>query len=402
LKESERKIVLGRPFTKKDLTIYPIIFISLYILIYGAFIASGSGLLDRNGKPIGADFVGYWAASNLILSGNPEAVYDEKVLYAAERKITGTDYLLPINYPPNYLLMIAPLSILPYLISLLIWIGSTFLLYLILSYRIAPHFLTIWLAAAFPGAFQNIIHGNNGFLSAIFLGTGLILIERIPFVGGIVLGLLTYKPHLAVIIPFALIVGRYWKALFGMVSSAIVMAAITYFLFGREIWVLFIGRISSAFSILGKGYLPLSQIPSVFGTFLLAGITSSVAILIHIIVALGTLIITLLIWYRPAPFYLRAAILSVGILLISPHICTHDLAILGLPIAWIGWEIYKGEKFWGQKFILVLCWIAPLICTPIAVTIKVQIVPFVLVSFLLLVLLKFKRQSERAATSWPS
>jgi len=64
------------------------------------------------------------------------------------------------------------------------------------------------LALAFPGTFQNFIQGQNGFLSAALLGGGLVILERFPLTGGMLLGALSYKPHLAALIPVALLAGR--------------------------------------------------------------------------------------------------------------------------------------------------------------------------------------------------
>ena len=183
--------------TKERIKVYSRMFLVFYVIIYGYWILSGTtGIVDGQGKPIGSDFLGYWTASKIILSGNPTDVYDQAKLFSMEESISGIRYLVPVNYPPIYFLIIAPLALLPYLPSLAIWLCSTLLLFLYVIWRIAPHPATIWLTLAFPGTFQNIIHGQNGFLSAAILGGGLLCMERFPFIGGVILGFLTYKPHL--------------------------------------------------------------------------------------------------------------------------------------------------------------------------------------------------------------
>ena len=52
------------------------------------------------------------------------------------------------------------------------------------------------LAAAFPAVLPNFIVGQNGFLTASLIGGALVLLEGNPIASGILLGLLTYKPHL--------------------------------------------------------------------------------------------------------------------------------------------------------------------------------------------------------------
>ena len=64
------------------------------------------------------------------------------------------------------------------------------------------------LALAFPATFINLFHGQNGFLNAALLGAALLALDRRPVVAGILFGLLSYKPHLGLLVPLALLAGR--------------------------------------------------------------------------------------------------------------------------------------------------------------------------------------------------
>jgi hypothetical protein len=361
-------------------------FLALYVIIYGYWILSGEGIIDHQGKPIGSDFLGYWTASKIILSGNPIDVYNHTKLFSMEESISGIRYLLPVNYPPTYFLIIAPLARLPYLLSLAIWLLSTLLLFLYVIWRIAPHPATIWLTLAFPGTFQNFIHGQNGFLSAAILGGGLLCIERFPFIGGVILGFLTYKPHFAILIPIVLIAGRFWKTLAGMVVSTLFLISLSSFIFGLDTWLHFIQNITFAFKILETSMLPLIQMPTTFAGALLAGAHPLIAKILHGAVAFTALAFTVWVWSKKKPMFLRASVLVLGILLFTPHANTHDLVLLALPLAWIGWRIHSEGWFPKEMNILPICWIMPLLSVPTALLTKFQIMPFVLLIFLFLVL----------------
>ena len=54
--------------------------------------------------------------------------------------------------------------------------------------RIAPHRLTPFLFFGFPGVYVNFFYGQNGYLSTILLGGGLLLIDAHPFLGRSALG----------------------------------------------------------------------------------------------------------------------------------------------------------------------------------------------------------------------
>src|SRR5512139_1809356 len=102
---------------RERLTCYPRIFLVLYLLVGGYMILGGwfteEKLSDRLGKPIGADFVQYWAASHLALAGEAATVYDPTKFYEVERQVTGVFYPVPWLYPPTFLIILLPLALLP-------------------------------------------------------------------------------------------------------------------------------------------------------------------------------------------------------------------------------------------------------------------------------------------------
>ena len=142
-------------------------------------------------------------------------------------------------YPPTFLLLVLPLAFLPYAVSFICWLAVTGTGFLYVIRRLVPNNPLFWLVLVFPGTVNNVLFGQNGFLSAAFLGGGLILAERHPFAGGCLLGLLSYKPQLAWLIPLALAAGRYWQALLGAVISAVALALASLCLLGSDVWIAF-------------------------------------------------------------------------------------------------------------------------------------------------------------------
>ena len=201
----ERGLMTGRPQcqgeeNRKDrqrtikflLVLVGILFLGVYLHKIGTmggpklWVSSGAMYRsDRVGEPVGADFTLFWAASYLSLQGNPAEVYDFSHLQAIEQQLFGPEVGLPWPYPPTFLLMVLPLSLLPYLASLAIWLAATLAVFLIVLWRIGPHPLIFLLTLAFPGTLINFICGQNGFLSAALLGGGLLLLDRFPLVAGL-------------------------------------------------------------------------------------------------------------------------------------------------------------------------------------------------------------------------
>ena len=179
----------------------------------------GTSLLDPAGRPLGDDFVNYWAGAFLAWHGRAAEVYDWPAYDAFQESIVGAGldpYLY--SYPPILLILTAPFAALPYLPGLATWlIASWFAFYRALRLAM-PGRDGLLLALAAPAVFVNAYGGQNGTWTAAFFGGGLCLIERRPFVAGVLFGLMTYKPQLGLLIPVALLAGRAWWTIAGAVT----------------------------------------------------------------------------------------------------------------------------------------------------------------------------------------
>ena len=93
----------------------------------------------------------------------------------------------------------------PYAWGLAVWLVASFAAYLATMRAILPRPETLLVAAAFPAVFVNVGHGQNGFLTAALLGGALHWLDRRPWLAGVLIGCLAYKPQFGVLIPIALL-----------------------------------------------------------------------------------------------------------------------------------------------------------------------------------------------------
>jgi hypothetical protein len=266
--------------------------------------------------------------------------------------------------------------------------------YLLIIRRIAPHHLIIWWALAFPGAFQNFGYGQNGFLSVILLGGGLLLLESNPFLGGLLLGLFSYKPHLFILVPLALLAGRQWRALAGLLTGALGLMLASMLVFGPDIWRVFLGSLHNSMQILGRGQvggggtLPLTKVVSVFAALRMAGLGTPWSLTVQAAVSLAAAAGVVWIWGRRARAAPTSAVLVLGILLFTPYDFVYDLTLLALPLAWLGWEGYQHGFRRPEPAALFLGYLTPLISLPLAQAYHVQVAPFM---FIWLFILAWRR-----------
>ena len=126
----------------------------------------------------------------------------------------------------------------------LVWSGALYGFYSLLAHRLARDtdaFLFLLLA---PGVAVNLFFGQNGILSTILLGGGVLLLRSRPVLGGMLLGLMAYKPQLALLIPFALLAGREWRALAAAILSQLGLMLLSLLVLGVEPWLAFLYKLA--------------------------------------------------------------------------------------------------------------------------------------------------------------
>jgi arabinofuranan 3-O-arabinosyltransferase len=193
------------------------------------------------GGGVPSDFVDVWAAGRLALAGHAAAAYDWTTHKLVEETAVGHpfDGYYGWHYPPTFLFVAAALSQLPYASAYAVWVFGTFPAYLAAIRAIIGSRIGYLLAAAFPAVLANFVVGQNGFLTAGLIGGALTLLERRPLVAGVLIGLLTYKPHLGLLFPIALMAGGQWRAFATAAIVAALMAAASLLAFGSESWQAF-------------------------------------------------------------------------------------------------------------------------------------------------------------------
>lgn len=312
------------------------------------------------------DFCNYWIAGSLAMAGEPTAVFDFSRLKAFGEEAGGIHMDIPWFNTPIFLMLLLPLSLVPYHIALFLWLLTTMCGYLVIIRHLAPSAQSIWLALAFPSALFNISYGQSGFLSVIFLGGGLVLLGRSPIVSGIFFGLMTYKPHFALLIPIALAAGRCWETLGAMIMTCGILLAGTVLLFGIDVWGAFFQNIPLILNGLKGGLIstsstiPLWKMPTVFSAANLLGAGSIVAAVLQTIIGLAVAMLVGRVWKSNASVAIRSAVLVTGTFLITPYSFIYDTVLLSIALACLGWEGYKTGWLPGEKLCLLLGWIAPL------------------------------------------
>jgi arabinofuranan 3-O-arabinosyltransferase len=298
----------------------------------GVSYVQGSWLAGPDGA---TDFDTIWVAGRMALSGHAAAAYDWPTLKRAIESVVGHpfDVFPDWRYPPTFFFILLPVALLPYASAFVFWACSTFVAYLVAIRGIIGDRAGYVLAAAFPAVLANFMVGQNGFLSTALIGGVLLLMDRRPILAGVLLGLLTYKPHLGLLFPVALLAGGRWRVFATATLVAVLLALASWAAFGGESWHAFFPQMDRALKI--EGFADWTKLQSAFGLTRTFGGSEALAWLVQSVVMLITAAAIAVLWRSRVAYEIKAAALATGALLATPHLLMYDLTIMAVPLAFL-------------------------------------------------------------------
>lgn len=339
-----------------------------------------------NGKPFGNDFIAFWTASHLALTGHAQNTYNASLLFKAQQIAVPVSSQNPYIwfYPPTFYLVVLPLALMPYITAYWVFMLSTLCGYLLMLRRIVQGKTATLCIAAFSGLWINLFYGQNAFLTASLCGAALLCTERKPVLAGMFIGMLaSIKPHLALLFPVALISIGAWRILITAALTATAFTAIGTAILGTAALRGFLENLDDARLFLENGSQVWEKMPSVFAFARLLGTPVAWAYVAHFAFAVYAVFVVWSVWRHCQDQKLRGAALMTATFLISPYIFHYDLAWLAFPIAWLALSGMQNGWLRGEQEVLVVAWLLPiLMVVQIVTNLTVQIGPPVICSLL--------------------
>ena len=362
--------------------------VSAALLSY--LMATSSGTLDYQGRPIGTDFSQVWTAGRMVLDGRAVEVWNWDSHRAVQEAFHGPrlSEWYGWHYPPPFLLVATALAALPYLPALIAWQAATLVpfAWVIRRFTKRPEAWLFVLAA--PVTLICIMHGHNGFLTALLLGGGLMLLEKRPFAAGLLLGCLVYKPQFALVLPLLLLVLWNWWAIAGAVVSSLALIGLTLVFWGWPVWQAFLDSLALTQSIVieqgrtgwEKIMSPFSAVRSWGGSIFLAyGVQA-----LFTVISIGATL-----WLaRGARPDIRNAAVTAAVLISTPYVLDYDFVVLLAGVAFLWRDATRHGWLPWERSALALVWIAPLVARNIA---ALTLFPLGLVTALLVLALAARR-----------
>lgn len=333
--------------------VYPRMVAVLLVLGWAGSILAAPGWTDLAGNAVGYDFMAFWSGPHLIASDPSWPVYDSEQLGAFQRDVVPElqqDFSVPFLNPPVALLWFTPFGWLPYTTALLAWWGLALVawtaghLALARALRLPDWSVgqLLFASALFPPTLLWFFNGQaTPALFAVLSATLLLLVRGRDLPAGVVLGLLAFKPQVALGFALPLLVARRWSALVGGVASVALQIGASFWLW-PETWTQFLDARSDIAAILVDPTYKTWGVQSVYGLAHLAvgGWSPRLADALTGVMSLTGLGFLVRMWWSEPwePASTRWQVAMAGTLALALTLglqnFTYDLALLLLPF-WV-------------------------------------------------------------------
>ena len=360
---------------------YSLLLALVNVAALGFLVLTAKNGIDRNGFLIGTDFISFWTSGRMLHEG--ANVYDIAAHVAAQRAF----YTLPgeytaFFYPPNFLPFVFPLGFLSYLPALAAWLvvtGAAWLAAVRMWFRaLGLKGPALVLVLAFPPVLVTVTHGQTAFLVAALLGGGLLLVDKRPWLAGVLIGLATMKPQFGLLIPIALLASWQWRTVLSAGVTALALAAFSALAFGPQVWSDWLAITQTAGSATNDGNIGFAKMVSLFAGLRLIGVPSGAASAVQAAMSLAVAAaVARASWRRPFTPGLAALVLA-GAPLATPFVLDYDLLLTGFPLAYLFARAREhGFADW-ERITIAATFAAAAFARPLAIGLGVPIMPLVL------------------------
>jgi alpha-1,2-mannosyltransferase len=312
--------------------------LSLYSWALFALSFHHDGLLPPRFNAPGIDYMVFYTAARDVLRGDEAGLWDAAAFTARlnhdfARWLTAPLPPHPWVYPPPFLLLLLPFARLSFAASYAAFMLATLAAAACGAWVAAggPRMRVAWLLVLgfAPATAIDMIAGQNALLTAAILLGGLGVLERRPFLGGMILGAMIYKPQFAPMIPVALAARADRRALLGAGMGASALAIGSAAVLGLSVW-----RDSLHWALHGgAAFATWVRAGRLLGVSVYAGAArlgapAPVAQGLQAIAAVGAAACVFAAFRRPLPRPRRHAVLLAATVLAAPHVSPYDTVLL--------------------------------------------------------------------------
>lgn len=349
----------------KNLTLlifYTVTIIFAYISVNSWLnsLTTDHGIISIDGQYVGRDFLFFYAAAKQAVAGNIHDLYTGNLINGIPSTLVpelggeGINPQWPWLYPPHYLLLLAPFAALPYYFALATWLALSLLLPSIALWYYWRVRGLLWLAAILNiNIFICLVMGQNSLIFSSIAGIGIASLKNRPILAGVCFSIMSMKPHFAILIPLALLLGRYWQALLYTILSTLCLMLVSSFAFGWDIWGLAFTHFNLVQNYSLSDNIWFFSIYSTYRALLGFGFSSHYAWMGQFLVASVALYGFQNIWRKNHSLATKWLAFGIAALLCTPYNLHYDAVWITLPmLVWSAVQITQNNKILTAVWIL--------------------------------------------------
>lgn len=303
------------------------------------------------------DFFGLWSFAQFARTHAPQELYQPVLLnqyqHALDPAFTG---FYPFPYPPDFLLPLWPLPWLSYWPARLVW---TLLSAALFGWTIwcglagtrAWRGLAVVLVLLAPASLHCIMAGETGFFTSALLLGGFLLLPGRPLLAGVCFGLLTFKPQLCVLLPFALAACGAWRAVGMAALTTLALAAASCLVLPPAAWSAWWVALQhyQELTVQNAAHLAplMTTLTATAQSFGLAGKVLLAVQLLGLAVA-GVICFAI---FRRGAYHLAVAALLAGTFAVTPHAFFYDASVSVYALLCLPW---RGRFLWLDILLAVI------------------------------------------------
>ncbi len=276
-------------------------------------------------------------AQNQIFWGEFPRIWKEKNPESADMALADLPMILSFIHPPHAFLYFWPFGQLAdWRVAFALYVGLG-LFFALLAFGLAAprgeRGLRMLFLLLFPGTYLAIGYGQTGLWTAALLVGFLGLLHRMPFLSGVLVAILSFKPQIGFLAPFTLLFGRHWRALVACILFGLFLFALSCAVFGTSLWEIFVRALFTQSNLSAEDFTEGTALWLMLSPYIgtkLLNLPAGVAPLIQ--ASLSLIVITLVgrVWHSDADRRLKESVLLLAIPLFTPYFYHYD----SLLIAW--------------------------------------------------------------------
>jgi hypothetical protein len=296
-----------------------------------AIVVAVAFILTADGTPrtLDSDFRVFWAAARILLSGDPLAAFDDARLDLEYGEVT--EAWMPWLYPPGYLFLIAPFGLLSYAVAFLAMTLISVAAMALAARPFSGGVRPVWAALALaPAYLPPLVIGQNSLIwLAVLLAALHALRTGRPVLAGVIIGCLTLKPQLGLLIPIALLAAWQWRTILAAAATTILLAALPTLVTGVAYWQLLVEKLGLHAD---RMVTLIGELDLTVGPFFLAsmlGLPTPAALALQWAITGIAALSVFVFWRSPRiGFDAKAALLLTAILLSAPYLWYYEAAMM--------------------------------------------------------------------------